>query len=207
MISFVYFDVGGVLINDFSDNDGWQQLRNELGVSAEQNAKFEAFWDTYSTELNTIRSVETLRPAIEHEFGVRLPAEYSLLDGFVKRFSANPLVWPIIETVRQRVPIGLLTNMYPNMLDAIWQRGILPDVQWATIMDSSVELLEKPNPELLIRAEKRAGAGHPTILFIDNSPVNIEAAATFGWQTFLYDSSNHQVSCKDLNNFLQQQEY
>ena len=32
MISFVYFDVGGVLAIDFSGNDGFTQLGKEMGV-------------------------------------------------------------------------------------------------------------------------------------------------------------------------------
>lgn len=31
MIKFIYFDVGGVVIDDFSGNDSWRELKVELG--------------------------------------------------------------------------------------------------------------------------------------------------------------------------------
>lgn len=204
MISFIYFDVGGVTIDDFSGNNKWQLLKAEIGVNAHNEAAFRKVWDTYSPELNTWRDVETLRAIFEEELGIVLPKGYSLLDGFVRLFDANPRIWPIIEKVKQRMRVGLLTNMYPGMFAAIERRNILPKVEWDVVVDSSVELLAKPDPAFFALAEKRAGVQHSEILFIDNSPGHVQAASAFGWQTFLYDSSDHVTACRDLAGFLQE---
>lgn len=205
MISFIYFDVGGVVIDDFSGNDKWEQLKAELGINSHNSSAFEEIWQTYSPELNTTRDVESLLPILKDKLGLKLPQDYSLLNGFVNRFEANPSIWPIIEKARHRVRIGLLTNMYPGMFSAIERKNILPNVTWDAIVDSSIELFEKPDVKFFELAEKRANAKHAEILFIDNSPGHVQAAAAFGWQTFLYDPSDHEASCRELAVFLQKQ--
>lgn len=203
MISFIYFDVGGVIIDDFSGNNNWQQLRDELGIDASRNEQFKQLWKTYGTELNTTRDVETMLPILKNDFGIQIPSDYSLMEGFVKRFRANPTIWHLITKAQETVPTGLLTNMYPGMLTAIKQKGILPDARWNVIVDSSIELLEKPDHRFYELAEQRAGVNRSEILFIDNSNRHIQSAKDFGWQTFLYESADHEMSCYNLQKFLQ----
>jgi len=95
--------------------------------------------------------------------------------------------------------------MYPGMFAAIERRDILPKVEWDVIVDSSVELLEKPDWQFFELAEQRAGVKGADILFVDNSPEHVQSAKAFGWQAFLYDPSDHKTACRDLTSFLQEQ--
>ena len=36
-LSFIYFDVGGVVIQDFSGTNKWSQLKRELGIKKLKN--------------------------------------------------------------------------------------------------------------------------------------------------------------------------
>jgi FMN phosphatase YigB (HAD superfamily) len=207
MISFVYFDVGGVVVDDFSDNNKWQDLKQELGVNESNSAAFEALWKQYALELCIDRDVETLVPIFVKELGLKLPEGYSLLAGFVDRFYANPGIWPIIENLKSKAKVGLLTNMYPHMFAAIEKRHILPKIQWDQIVDSSLELLQKPDRKLFELAEKRAGVPHDEVLFIDNGSEHVQEAETYGWQAFFYDSSNHHAAVRELDSFLSRQEF
>ena len=40
-ISFVYFDVGGVVVKDFSDTNHWQNLKLYLGITANLEDQFD----------------------------------------------------------------------------------------------------------------------------------------------------------------------
>ena len=40
MIKFIYFDVGGVLVRDFSKSNKWQELVNEIGISKKKKRFF-----------------------------------------------------------------------------------------------------------------------------------------------------------------------
>jgi len=168
MIKFVYFDVGGVVIDDFSGNNSWQELKTELGVEQEQEDAFDKAWSLLEQEVLVGRDVETLMPILIEKFKLNLPEGYSLLNGFVSRFKVNPPIWQIIQYVNENVGIGLLTNMYSGMFDAIRRRNLLPPVQWSVILDSSIEMLKKPDTKLFMLAEVRAKVRGKEVLFIDN---------------------------------------
>lgn len=197
MIRFIYFDVGGVTILDFTATNQWQELEKELKIHNSQ--EFIKFWDKYEPELCVGRDTETLIPLIKKQFGVNISSNYSLLiDGFVKRFRQNKSIWPVIKDFHKFFKIGLLTNMYPRMFEEIKGHNLLPDISWDVIIDSSIVKLKKPDPRFFELAEERAGVKGSEILFIDNTIRNIEAAKIFGWQTFLYDSMNPEKSNIEL---------
>lgn len=195
MIKFVYFDLGGVVIRDFTKSNKWHELEEEIGIPLEDIEKFKKFWDQYEPELCTGKNTETLIPLIEKQFGVKIPKKYSLMiDGFVKRFQANKSIWPIINDFHKQCRVGLLTNMYPGMLSEIKKHDLLPKVSWDIIIDSSIVKLQKPDPKIFALAEQKAGVSGNEILFIENTPNNIRAAKKIGWQTYLYDFSDPSKS-------------
>ena len=200
MISFIYFDLGGVVIKDFSGNDGWLKMKQDLGVKPEDDERFDVFFDNLENEKLNVgkENLESAIPVIEKEFGITFPKNYSFLNDFVNRFGKNESIWPIIKKAKEHTKIGLLTNMYQGMLSAIKNKNIMPKVNWDLVVDSSVIGLRKPEEKIYKIAEKKSGVNKDQILFIDNSLKNIEAAKNFGWQTFLYDSANPEDSNQKL---------
>lgn len=204
MISFVYLDVGGVAQLDLTDTPKkWADLRAELGIMPSQKAAFEEFWRLHEPEIATTRDVQTLVPILNHEFGLHIPDSYSLLDAFVRRFEPNPSIRPVVDVMKAALPVGLLTNMYVGMFAAIQKRGILPNVQWDVVVDSTVERCQKPDAKIFEIAEAKAGVPCKDILFVENGAGHVAAAKALGWQTFLYDPSKPEQSSKDLLAFFQ----
>ena len=202
MIKFIYFDVGGVVIKDFSGTNKWSELKKDIGVSLSQNEDFDAFFDKYESELCMGRNLKTLLPLIKKEFSINFPKNYIFLNEFVNRFDKNDTLWPLLEKLRNKYRIGLLTNMYPNMLNEIYKRKIMPSINWDTIIDSSIEGFSKPSTQIYKIAQQKANVKSNQIIFIDNSQKNIKAAQEVGWNTFLYDSSNLSKSNKKLSTLL-----
>lgn len=199
MIKFIYFDVGGVVIKDFSGTNKWEDLKLELGIPSDKSQEFEDIYDLYQDEINTTREIDSLIPIYKEKFGIKIPENYSfLLDGFIKRFEKNEGIWPIIEVAKKKYKIGLLTNMYPGMLDEIKKAGLLPDVVFDQIIDSSVEKIQKPYEEVFKLAQRRSGFKAEEILFIDNSKKHLESPKKLGWKTYWYDSSDIEKSNKEL---------
>ena len=199
MVSFVYFDLGGVAELDFSGTNKWAKFKNEVGIGPEKDKEFECFWRKYEAEVCVGLDIETLIPLMKEKFDIQFPHSYSLLlNGFVNHFEVNKTIWLAIEKIRKRCRIGLLTNAYPGMYDAIKSRGLLPPVVWNIIIDSSVVGLKKPDPKIFQLAEGKAEAKGPEILFVENSPGHIKAAQVFGWQTFLYDPVHPRDSSRKL---------
>lgn len=206
-IKFVYFDLGGVVIHDFTGTNNWKELKNELGFSGEKEKEFDELWDRFHSDFVLgKKEVDFLLPLFREKTEVNIPTDYSLLvNGFVNRFEANEEILPVIETINKDSRIGLLTNAYTGMLGAVKKRGILPKIKWDNIIDSSVAGLRKPDEKIYQLAEKVADVKGGEILFIDNTLENLSAAKDFcGWQTFYYDSSDIEKSNKKLPDFWHQ---
>lgn len=199
MISFVYFDVGGILIKDFSGNNKWAEMKKDLGVTEEDNQEFDNYYDRVELQIHIGRDTDSIIPEMTEKFGLSLPKNYSLLEDFVSRFEPNTSIWPVVEEINKHCRIGLLTNMYPGMLKM--SRHLLPDTNFNVVIDSCDVYFQKPQVEIYQIAQQKSGAAKNEILFIDNTVQNIQAAKNFGWQTFLYDSKNPEQSSLDLLQF------
>ena len=101
--------------------------------------------------------------------------------------------------------LGLLTNQYPGMLSMIIEKGLMPKVDWDVIIDSSLEKIRKPDPEIYLLAENKVKADPKSILFVDNKQSLLEPARKRGWQVFEYDPSNPEISTTRLQRFIYNQ--
>lgn len=205
MISFVYFDLGGVVVRDLYEADKWTKMKRDIGIKAEDDEEFDQFWGEHEEEVCVAgKDVDTLIPLLEKKFHLNFPAGFSILADFVSRFEPNKSIWPVLERIKQDCKIGLLTNMYPRMFSAITEKGIMPPITWDVIIDSSTEGCRKPNSDIFELAEQKANIKKDNILFIDNKMKNINAAKDLGWQTFFYDTGDHKRSCLELLDYYNQ---
>jgi len=203
MISFVYFDIGGVLVKDFSATNKWQEMEHDLGITQDKEAEFIKFWDKHVENIDTGQDVDNLVPLLRSEFNLKLPDDFSWLNDFIDRFEPNYTLWPIIQKIKKTTKVGLLTNLSLRMFDSIQASGLLPPVTWNAIVDSSIEQVRKPDPKIYEIARERSGVPTDKILFIDNMQKNLDTARSLGWQTFLYNPSKYDQSSQDLLAYLQ----
>lgn len=204
MISFIYFDLGGVVIHDFNGTNKWEELKKSFGISSEKSEAFDEWFNLVEPEVNKGRDLESLLPEMKDKFNVKVPENYSfLIDGFVSHFETNTTIWPLITEAQKNYRIGLLTNMYPGMFNAITKQGIMPHEEWHVIVDSSLVGTCKPERKIYEIAEEQAGARGSEIFFIDNSIKNIEGAKKLGWQTMLYNPSATFRSNEELTRMLE----
>ncbi len=204
-ISFVFFDVGGVLIKDFSETDKWEILKAELGATGDSAIKFESIFRDHNNQLVTGKiDAEKMLQIISTQLELTIPPNFKFLNYFVNHFEQNKGIWDIVEYAKSRARIGLLTDMYPGMLSEIRSAQLLPSISWDVIVDSSVEKVKKPFPEIYQIATDRAGVRAEEILFIDNKQDNLDGVKSAGWQTYFYDSSDYSQSNRELLEFVNQ---
>ncbi len=185
MIKFVYFDVGGVLIKDFSDSNKWEELKKSKNIT---DPDFDSWFD--ELEVRLLLGTATLDES-----------PYDIND-FVSRFERNEPIWQVVNSVKQKFSVGLLTNQYKGLFDGVVKAGLMSNLDWNVVIDSSVEGVSKPDVAIFKLAESRCGFTGNEILFIDNGEKHIKAAREYGWQTFLYDSEDYEKSSRDLLKFI-----
>lgn len=203
-ISFIYFDVGGVAIKDFSETNKWDQMFTELGFGSQTEIAKQIYMEHDDAICLGQIKVEALIPIYKEKLGINFTEDFDFLQSFIDRFAKNDGLQSIVEFAQSKVKVGLLTDMYLGMLTRIDNKGLLPLASWDAIIDSSVVKLRKPMPEIYQLAEERANVPAYEILFIDNRQKNLDGAKLAGWQTYLYDSRDYDQANKDLATFLTQ---
>ena len=98
MIKFVYFDVGGVVIKDFSKTNKWDDFMKGIGVKKSDYERFDKFWE--ELEVSGMDEMESIVPLINENFNLSLPLNYNLLLDFVRRFEKNESIWPVIDKAK-----------------------------------------------------------------------------------------------------------
>ena len=201
-IKFVYFDIGGVMLRDFTNTNKWAEMKKDLGVNKENEEIFDSIWQRHRGRICIDCDVDTIIPEFEKEAGIVLPKDYSMLEDFVDRFDPSPSIWLVIDKVKDNYKIGLLTNTYPLMLDMIRAKNKFPKYDWEVIVDSSLVGFQKPESEIYEIAEERSGLKPEELFFIDNLSKNTNAAKKRGWKVFHYDDQNPEKASKELTHIL-----
>lgn len=201
-ISFVYFDVGGVAIQDFSDSPKWEGMMDVMGFPIEQRGEFDKLFHTLDTKFCLGEHEDAFLPQIASKFGLTLPEGFSMRHYFIDHFDPNPGLWPIMTRLKESKKVGLLTDQYQGMLNQIIKKNLFPQVEWDVIIDSTQVGYRKPMPEIYQIAQEKSGVPAEEILFIDNRAKNLIIPRGLGWQTYLYDSKDYEKSNRDLAKFL-----
>lgn len=61
-IKFIYFDVGGVLLRDFSGTNKWQEMIKALGVTQKNESTFNEIWQQHRNKICIDCDVDHLIP-------------------------------------------------------------------------------------------------------------------------------------------------
>lgn len=186
-ISLVVFDLGRVLIRLC---DGWEHACAVAGVdvpqglgelSAEQLARAEALAaqvDTGAIDIRTYaREIAPLR-------NLHADDVYRMQDMFLR----GP--YPgAVELLDQLHAAGIQTACLSNTHDHHWRQmcdpagmNFLPLQRMTYRFASHLIGARKPDAAIYEHVERAAGAAPESILFFDDLPANVAAAAERGWQ-------------------------
>jgi FMN phosphatase YigB (HAD superfamily) len=197
-IKFIYFDLGGVLVLDFTGTNKWQEMLDELGVEENIRDNFTDIYKSHKQNILTGEKIEVLCKDIEDKLNFQFPINYDMISDFVGRFEKNPYIQSVTDLGNGRYKTGILTDCYTDMFELIQNRGILPVTTFDIVVDSSKVGVSKPSKEIYKIAEEKTGFASNQILFIDNKIENIESAKEFGWNVYYYNSNNIEQSNQNL---------
>jgi FMN phosphatase YigB (HAD superfamily) len=99
--------------------------------------------------------------------------------------------------------VGLLTNIMPGMVDAMLKQGLLPNIAFDTIIDSSEVHAIKPEAKIYEIATERAAQAPEEILLIDDSRANLMAAERFNWHVLWFDDYRPAESAERIKQVLE----
>ena len=194
-VRFVYFDMNGCLVRFY--NRAFTRLAEDAGVSTDSVES--AFWH-YNDDV--CRGEMTL-----DEFNTILAQRLNVLVDWKKYYlnavEAVPGMAELLTWVGEQYQIGLLTNTMPGFIEAMQAHGLLPDIHFDSIVDSSVVHVLKPEPAIYDVALQQAGVAPDEILLIDDERPNLVAAEKLGWKTMMFDGYNLDETTANIRAALQ----
>ncbi len=179
-IRFVYFDMNGCLVR--AANSAFARLAEESGASPDTIETI--FWQYNDAVCRGEKSVDELNTALAERLGMMVDWYRYYLEGL----EAMPGMAELVEWTAQNYRVGILTNTMPGLVRAIMDRGLLPEVNYDVIIDSSEVQAIKPEDHIYDVAAERAGVAPNEILLVDDDRPNLVAAGRHGWHTMKFQA-------------------
>ena len=179
-VRFVYFDINGCLVRFF--HGAFTLLAQDTGAPADLIET--TFWHYNDLVCRGDMSMEDFNSAFAEKLGIkRVDWSQYYLDAIEPIEEMRELVtW-----AAQHYHVGLLSNIMPGLIDTMLREGILPQVKYDQIIDSSQVGTIKPEDEIYEIAQKRAGFPANELLLVDDARPNIMAAERHGWHVMWFD--------------------
>jgi len=190
-VSFVYFDINGTLVRFFHQAFG--KLAEASGVSSDVIEM--TFWHYNDAICRGELSLEDFDVILAQKLGMPTVAwkEYYLASIEPIREMHNFVTW-----AANHYRIGLLSNIMPGFIDSLFQRGLLPDVNFDAIVDSSKVGAIKPEAKIYEIATSLASVPAEEVLLVDDSRANLMAAEHEGWHVLWFDDSRPAESIERI---------
>ncbi len=182
-VTAVAFDFGGVLT--YSAFAGFAEYGAELGLPDEALVTF--FRDDPQMgrlETGQISSREFMKYVCieaERRHGQRIDMR-RLAAAAGQALVLNPEMIALVEEVGRHATVALLTN---NVAEADW-RATFPFHLFEVVVDSSEVGVRKPDPRIYEALLQKLGRPAAEVAFVDDLPVNIEAAVALGIAPVLF---------------------
>jgi len=194
-VTFVYFDVNGVLVRFFQR--AFTALASDAGVSADA---VEALFWRYNDEVNkgTV-SVDEFNAILAKHIGLE---SVSWKDYYLANIDPILEMHECVAWASEHYRIGLMSNIMPGFLTDMIAGGLLPNVPYDAIVDSSQVGAIKPEIEIYNAAAGMASVEPHQIMLIDDGRMNLMAAEKLGWHVLWFDDYRPDESLARIHQVL-----
>ena len=176
-IRAVIFDIGGVLVRT-EDQEPRRKWERRFGLPE---------WGLADLVFNCPASRRaSVGQATRHEVWAEVARRLSLTPAELEELNVDFWrgdVWDaglltFIRSLRPRYKTGILSNAWPDAREAV--KAHVNGEAFDVIVISGEEGVEKPDPEIYRRALERLKVTPAEAVFVDDMPVNVEAARALG---------------------------
>lgn len=194
-IRFVYFDINGCLVRFF--HHAFTKIAEDTGASSDVIES--TFWHYNDTVCRGEMTIEEFNAALAEAVGVKTIDWTQYYLDAVQPIAA---MHELVKWVAKRCKVGLLSNIMPGQIDAMINRGMIPDVPYEAIVDSSQVHAIKPDQHMYEIAAQYTDTEPEHILLVDDSRPNIMAAEKMGWKVLWFDDYSLENSIERIRSAL-----
>lgn len=194
-IRFIYFDLNDCIVQPRSR--GFAQLAADSGQPIDVVES--VFWRYDGQVCRGDMTVDELNTIWAERLGIMVDWKKYYLAGIEKMSGVDELV----KWAAQHYLVGVLSNSMPGFIPSMQIAGMLPDVDFDQIIDSSEVKALKPEPRIFQIATERAGVEPHEIMLIDDNRANLMAAEDAGWRAIQFDNYQPAISIENIKSALQ----
>lgn len=188
-IKFIYFDLGGVIVDHISGLIKTAKMFN-LDVN-----NVVQFFQKHANNLDRgIISLNEFENIFEKEFAFNNNTDKRVGEIIVENFGVIQETHDLMLQLATNHSIGILSNVSVDVFNYIKYKELIPNILYDSIVLSAKLKLIKPEKEIFDIALSRSGYKPENILFIDDSKDNIEAARSLGWNGIVFDTKKPKES-------------
>lgn len=195
-VSFVYFDVNGCLVR--SSNQALTQLAHDSGQPADIVES--AFWHNNDLVCRGEMTMADFNAALAER--LHMP-HVDFFDYYLSTAEPIPEMHELVHWASEHYGVGLLTNIMPGLVDKMLKQGMLPDIAYDVIVDSSVVHTNKPELKIYELATEQAAQVPGEILLVDDTRANLMAAEKYGWRVLWFDDYRAEESAERVRQTLE----
>ncbi len=195
-VRFIYFDINGCLVRFFQR--AFTMIAEESGVPADIIET--TFWHYNDAVCRGEMSLEEFNTVLGARLGM---VEFNWSQYYLQSIDPIKEMHELVIWAADNYHVGLLSNIMPGLIPEMRQRGLLPDVPYDAIIDSSVVRVIKPEQEIYEIAQKEAGCLPQEILLIDDARPNLMAAERMGWHVLWFDDYRPSESVARIREILE----
>jgi len=195
--TFVYFDINGCLVRFY--HPAFIRLGEDTGAPADIVET--TFWHYNDLVCRGEMDLETFNRTLTKE--LHSPKPINWVEYYMEAVEPIPIMHELVKWVSKNYKVGLLTNIMPGFIDIMLEKGLLPNVGYDAIVDSSQIKAIKPEPEMYAAAMEKAHCPASEILIVDDSRVNLMAAEKNGWHVLWFDDYRPDESAERIKSSLE----
>jgi FMN phosphatase YigB (HAD superfamily) len=196
-VSFVYFDINGCLVRFF--HRAFSRLSEVTGASADVVETL--FWHYNDQVCRGEMDMDTFNHKLARELNITGSVDW--LDYYIDAIEPIPVMQELVVWAEQHYRVGLLTNIMPGFVSMLIKKGLIPDLHYDAIVDSSVVKAIKPESKIYSIATAKANCPAAEILLVDDSRVNLMAAEKHGWHVLWFDDYRPDESASRVRGALE----
>jgi HAD superfamily hydrolase (TIGR01509 family) len=195
-VSFVYFDINGCLVRFYQR--ALIQLAHDSGQPADIVEA--AYWHNNDQVCRGEMTIAEFNAELAER--LQLP-EVDWVKYYLAAVEPMPEMHELVNWAAERYGVGLLTNIMPGLVDQMKEQGLLPDIAYDVIIDSSVVHAIKPEAKMYELATERSGQAATEILLVDDSRANLIAAEKCNWKVLWFDDYRAEESAQRIRQVLE----
>ncbi|HUC95658.1 MAG TPA: HAD-IA family hydrolase [Candidatus Saccharimonadia bacterium] len=194
-IRFVYFDVNGCLVRYFERS--FTKIAHKFSVSSE--IVEDIFWKYNDAICRGDMNLEDFNGILSKAVG----GDINYADFYLESVEQVPESEQLLLNVSKHYSVGIISNIMPGLMNRLIKKGLIPDISYSSIVDSSVFGLLKPEKEIFNIAEDQANVKPDEILLIDDTNSNLMAVTQLGWHVIRFNDGDPADSIERIKTALQ----